>query len=84
MQLRRFDNPEDFYQYAQDYLLRYEAEHNLMLGLVRSLIKTPERYPEPPYLVICFDSEMISERVDDSGNVVAIALRTPPHKLGRC
>ncbi|MBE9099858.1 GNAT family N-acetyltransferase [Vacuolonema iberomarrocanum] len=81
MQLRRFDNPKDFWHYAQAYLLRYEAEHNLMLSLVRTLIRTPERYPEPPYLVICFEGETTSEGVDDLGSVVAIALRTPPHKV---
>ncbi len=30
MELRRFDDATDFYKRAQDFLLRREAEHNLL------------------------------------------------------
>jgi hypothetical protein len=30
MQLRRFDSLQEFCDRAQDYLLQYEAEHNLL------------------------------------------------------
>lgn len=34
MQLRRFDSLQAFCDRAQDYLLQYEAEHNLLLGIL--------------------------------------------------
>ena len=52
MQLRQFDSLQAFCDRAQDYLLQYEAEHNLLLGILHTLRHYPERYPEPPYLAI--------------------------------
>lgn len=53
MQLHRFDNIQEFCDRAQDYLLQYEAERNLVLGILPTLRHCPERYPEPPYLLKC-------------------------------
>lgn len=71
MQLRRFDNLQAFCDRAQDYLLQYEAEQNLLLGILYTLRHYPERYPEPLYLAIA-----------EAGNgVLVAAIRTPFYKL---
>jgi uncharacterized protein len=71
MQLQRFNTIQEFCDRAQDYLLQHEAEHNLLLGILHTLRHYPDRYPEPPYLAI----------VEADHQVLAIAIRTPPHKL---
>lgn len=71
MQFRRFDHVKEFWQYAQNYLLQYEAEHNALLGVLHTLLHYPERYPELPHLAL----------VQNSGEILAIALRTPPNNL---
>ncbi|MDZ8053739.1 MAG: GNAT family N-acetyltransferase [Aulosira sp. ZfuVER01] len=71
MQLRRFQNIKEFWHQAQDYLLQYEAEHNLLLGISHNLLHYPERYPEPPYLAIA----------ETKGQILAVAICTPPYKL---
>jgi uncharacterized protein len=71
MQLHRFDSIDKFWDKTQTYLLRHEAENNLLLGIVHTLRHNPTRYPDPPYLTM----------VESNGEVVATAIRTPPHKL---
>lgn len=71
MRLRRFDNIKAFYSITQDYLLQYEAEHNLLLGILHTLLYYPERYPELPYLAV----------VETTGKILAVAIRTPPYRL---
>lgn len=71
MQLHRFDDIKEFGDRTQAHLLQYEAEHNLLLGLSHTLLHHPDRYPHPPYLAI----------VEIKGQIVAVAIRTPPHKL---
>lgn len=71
MQLRRFDNVEEFWHHAQNYLLQHEAEHNLLLGISHALLHYPEHYPEPPYLAIA----------ESNGEILAAAIGTPPYKL---
>jgi uncharacterized protein len=68
--LQRYEDVREFYRRAEPFLLTREAEHCLMLGLCNSLM-TSDFYKEPPYLVL----------VEDKGNIVASALRTPPHNL---
>lgn len=70
MKLERFDNPAGFYRRVEPFLLTREAEHNLMLGISMTLMQT-DLYQESPYLAL----------VEDEGEVVAAALRTPPHNL---
>lgn len=71
MQLHRFDSIDKFWDKTQDYLLQHEAEHNVMLGIVNTLLYNPARYSEPPYLAM----------VESDGEIVGTAIRTPPHKL---
>ncbi len=71
MQLYRFDTIDKFWDKTQAYLLQNEAENNVLLGVMQTLLCNPDRYPDPPYLVI----------VESNGAIVATAIRTPPHKL---
>jgi uncharacterized protein len=77
MQLHRFDNIQNFWQDAQDFLLQHEAEHNLLLEVSHTLLHYPERYPDPPYLAIAVHPEF----AQTNAQIHAIAIRTPPHKL---
>ena len=71
MKINNFDDPKLFYQQAQEYLLRYEAEHNLLLGISQTLIDSPERYGNYPYLAT----------VEEEGKIIAVAMRTPPYNF---
>lgn len=71
MKINNFDDPKLFYQQAKEYLLRYEAEHNLLLGISQTLIDTPDRYGNKPYLAT----------VEEENKIVAIAMRTPPYNF---
>ena len=71
MQLHRFDSIDKFWDQTKAYLLQHEAEHNVLLGIVHTLRHNPARYRDPPYLAI----------VEIDGEIVATAIRTPPHKL---
>lgn len=72
--LRRRD-PQDFAAWATPFLLRDEAAHNLILGLLSVLQEEPTRY-SAPYLAAVTAGE----------EVMLVALRTPPHNLilSRC
>lgn len=71
MHLKTFDNIQEFWHDAQAYLLHYEAEHNLLLGILHTLLHHPDRYPQPPYLAIAKTND----------DILAVAIHTPPHKL---
>lgn len=71
MNLERFDDPHAFHAQAISFLLEREAEHNLILGLTTELMAGTSRYPDPAYLAV----------VRHAGDVVAVALRTPPHAV---
>lgn len=70
MRLHRFEDINQFYPRVEPFLLAREAQHCLMLGLCTTLMKA-NIYEQPPYLAC----------VEDQGEVVAVALRTPPHFL---
>jgi uncharacterized protein len=72
MELRRFDQVDDFLEVAGPYLIQREAEHNLIFGITATLREAPEQYTGPPYLAT----------VSDRDRVVAVALQTPPFRLG--
>ncbi len=66
--IRRFPDAAAFLEHVRTLLLRREAENNLMLGVVRTLIDQPGRYTEKPYLAA----------LDCDGAAIACAIRTPP------
>ena len=68
--VRRFDDPREFARFAEPFLMRDEARHNLELGICRQLTG-PEasRFgPEAPYLAVA----------ESDDGVVGVAIRTPP------
>jgi predicted GNAT family acetyltransferase len=71
MKVHRYEDASQFYEGVKDYLLSEEALHFLLLGISNVLIYNPERYGEKPYLAT----------VETDGNIVAVAMRTPPHRL---
>ncbi|MHC5719185.1 MAG: hypothetical protein ACYTX0_45800 [Nostoc sp.] len=71
MKVYRFQNATQFYARVKDYLLNQEALHNLLLGISHALIENPERFDEKPYLAT----------VEANGDIVALAMRTPPRLL---
>ena len=70
MHVVRFDDPEEFAARAMPLLLADEARHNLILGLCATLRTEPDVYPEFNLWT-----------VEDAGEPVAVAMRTPPHNL---
>ncbi len=71
MQLHRFDSIDKFWNETQTYLRQHEAENNVLLGVLQTLRCNPDRYRTPSYLAM----------VESKGEIVATAIRTPPHKL---
>lgn len=70
MQLMRFTEAGAFARRAEPYLLEREAVHNLQLGLCSTLVSDPTRYADP-----------LMALVEQEGEVLAVALRTPPFNL---
>jgi len=68
----RYEHAADFLERAGPWLLAREAEHNLLLGIARSVAAGDHPFEEPIYLAT----------VESEGRVVGCAFRTPPHKLG--
>jgi uncharacterized protein len=71
MKVYGYQDASQFYDCVKDYLLFQEARHCLLLGICNSLIKNPKRYDSEPYLAA----------VEKDGNIIAVAIRTPPRKL---
>ena len=71
MKVCRFEDANQFYQQAKDYLLTQEVLNNLLLGICNQLINHPEIYDSKAYLAT----------VETGGKVVAVAMRTPPRNL---
>jgi predicted GNAT family acetyltransferase len=69
MKLERFEGAEEFYERAARHLLRHEDCHSLMLGIADRLVKHPKLFQKEPYLAA----------IEEGGEVIAAALRTPPH-----
>jgi predicted GNAT family acetyltransferase len=73
VEVRRFDDPAAFFAHAAPFLEQREAENNLILGLRARLERDRHAFgEEDPYLAV----------VEDGGEVVAAAFRTPPHSFG--
>jgi uncharacterized protein len=70
MEVRSYSDPQDFIDHAWPLLLADEARHNLMLGVVGTLVRDPGRY-----------RGFFLWMVEDHGGPVAVAARTPPFNL---
>ncbi len=70
MQLTRFDDVHQFYNHVSAFLTAREAEHNLVLGVIRG-VQIGEYNEHPPYLAC----------VEHDNRVVAVIVRTPPHNV---
>lgn len=70
MDVRRHDR-SDFLDAVQGFLVCHEAMNNLVLGLAHTLRTNPTAYVDSPYLAA----------VEAHGQVMLVALRTPPHPL---
>ncbi|HLT20250.1 MAG TPA: GNAT family N-acetyltransferase [Thermomicrobiales bacterium] len=71
MKLRRYRDAREFEAVTRDFLLRDEAANCLILGITGDLLNTTLYSDYTPYLVT----------VELGGEIVAAALRTPPHNL---
>lgn len=71
MRLIRLSTAAEFQARAVAFLLEHEAEHNLMLGLMTSLIFKPDLYPSQPYFAV----------METAGRPVGAALMTPLHNV---
>ena len=72
MHVREHADAASFAAHAGPWLLRREAEHNLLLGLLPRLISGDHGFQQPIYLA----------SIDVDGEVAGCAFRTPPFKLG--
>jgi hypothetical protein len=70
LSVRRHATVDVFLADAQDFLLRREAEHNLLFGICSAIRTTPQLFAEDP--------PRFHTVVDGSGTCVAATLRTPP------
>ncbi len=70
MNIIKFDDPIRFQSKVKDYLLKHEAENNLPLGILSSLI-AGEYVEVPPYLAL----------VEDHGEPQLVLMRTPPYPV---
>jgi hypothetical protein len=67
MNVRRVEDASAFRDAVTPLLMRDEARHNLFLGLASALVERPDRCPDRELWL-----------VEDGGDVVGAALRTPP------
>ncbi|MEY2932235.1 MAG: hypothetical protein RL033_2984 [Pseudomonadota bacterium] len=63
--------PSSFAELARPLLLRHEAQHCLVLGILDTLVTQPERYAS---------SQLLS--IEGGDGLEGVAWRTPPHALG--
>lgn len=68
MNITKFDDPIHYQSKVKDYLLEHEAENNLPLGILSSVI-AGEFVEAPPYMAL----------VEDHGEPQLILMRTPPY-----
>lgn len=70
LSLRRFSDPVAFQQHTSAHLGEREAENNLVIGILASVVGG--QYKDfPPYMAA----------VESDGDIVQVLLRTPPHPV---
>jgi GNAT superfamily N-acetyltransferase len=71
LRLTRHTSAASFLTVAEPWLMRAEAENNLILGFVGAWAQDASFFTAPPYL----------RTVESDAGVLACAFRSPPHKL---
>jgi predicted GNAT family acetyltransferase len=71
LKIKFFSDAGEFLERVQPFLLRREAEHCLILGLLDGLRSGEQWGAAPPLMAL----------VEDRAEVAAVALMTPPHNL---
>jgi GNAT superfamily N-acetyltransferase len=71
LHLTRHPSAGSFLQLAESWLMRAEAENNLILGFACAWAQDSSFFTTAPYLAT----------VEDNGRTTACAFRSPPHKL---
>jgi len=69
--LTRFTSASEFRSRTEAFLIQHEAQNNVPLGLITTLLHNPSLYPQPPYLVA----------VEEASVTLAVAVMTPPYQL---
>jgi uncharacterized protein len=69
--MKLFSDAGRFLERVQPFLMKREAEHCLILGLLDSLRAGEQWGTEPPLMAVS----------EDNGEVAAVVLMTPPHNL---
>jgi GNAT superfamily N-acetyltransferase len=72
LEVKRHVDAAAFLTRAERWLLADEAEHNLLLGIAHAVARGRADYQSP----LCFVT------VEENGEIVGCAYRTPPFKLG--
>ena len=72
VEICRYTDVARFVARVEPWLVRREAEHNLLLGLLPRLLSGDHAFEEPIYL----------SSIEVDGEVAGCAFRTPPFKLG--
>ncbi|KAG2385901.1 hypothetical protein C9374_003050 [Naegleria lovaniensis] len=80
-----YTNAELFYEHAIPFLTKHLAENNLILGVSRSCVITPQRYPER-FLMIIHSShgtedDQQQEACCNTDSIVLVMAWTIPHRL---
>jgi hypothetical protein len=70
MKILKFSDPDIFQSVVKQHLLKHEAENNLPLGILSSLIAGEYR-DQPPYLA----------QVEDQGETELVVMCTPPYPV---
>lgn len=72
MNVIRYENPVEFWEKVEHFLLQEEVANNLLLAILTTIKDNPTLYGgDPPILLT----------IEDNSKVVYCALQTPPHNL---
>ena len=74
MNVREFDTPGDFLDYASSWLLAREIPNALVFGIAQRTASEPLPGAEPPFFAVA----------EDAGGIRLAAMRTPPWKAALC
>jgi uncharacterized protein len=72
MRLTRYESAVEFMKHARGPLEEQEAANNLIIGIPARLIEQPSYYSQYPVYMAT---------VDEGDNLIAVAVRTPPHRV---